>query len=491
MARTTTRRRGPGNPGRSRLQAVRDPAPADGAPRAVTLNPADFVVRRKPGEDGFTDDDFWEARPELAAVRTYARSMTVSPWAMFGAVLLRVLDRVPPDYVLPKITGSYGSLNLYVALVAPSGVGKNTAWDAAEDAYVFGEDPDGDHDPWPLGTGEGLIKTFVKRAQADDIDPDTAKPAIPGSVIRIRKSAIFTCLEVDEFAALITRRNATLPGTLRDGWNGAWLGKTNGEDERRLKVGRHTYRLGLVVGVQPERAASLLSEEEIKGGTAGRFLWLPAWDPGALDLEDLHASPEPATWVMPPWPADAPFRTGWHELPVCADAVREIRTARIARLRDPGSDDINGHALLARLKVAAALGLLAERVGVTNEDWLLASYVMSVSDRTRDGILTILREAAAEKNRAQGRAEGERALIAQRVQDEDAVRRVCKTLMRRAEKARDADDGPWLNRKALSDAVAGRNKGDFPHALGLLVDSGQLERRDGLEGRRGEWFRAV
>jgi hypothetical protein len=38
----------------------------------------------------------------------------------------------------------------------------------------------------------------------------------------------------------------------------------------------HTYRLCLAVGVQPDHAKSLLSQEAISGGTAGRFLWTPA-----------------------------------------------------------------------------------------------------------------------------------------------------------------------------------------------------------------------
>jgi hypothetical protein len=77
-------------------------------------------------EDLDPDSVFWEARPELAAIRQYARAAMASPWAVLGCTLARVALSVPPVVVLPPVgndSSAVASLNLFVGLVAPSGVG--------------------------------------------------------------------------------------------------------------------------------------------------------------------------------------------------------------------------------------------------------------------------------------------------------------------------------------------------------------------------------
>ncbi len=70
---------------------------------------------------------FWQERPVLEHLLTFARARMVSPWALLGVSLVRILAVVPPHVVLPALIGSHASLNTYVALVGPSGGGKGAA----------------------------------------------------------------------------------------------------------------------------------------------------------------------------------------------------------------------------------------------------------------------------------------------------------------------------------------------------------------------------
>jgi hypothetical protein len=75
--------------------------------------------------------------------------------------------------------------------------------------------------------------------------------------------------------------------------------------------------------------------------------------------------------------------SGHHVLDV-PDIVRETVDAhRLAQLQQTGDDRLNGHSLLYRLNVTAALAPLDSRTRVTDEDWTLAGVMMAVSTHTR------------------------------------------------------------------------------------------------------------
>ena len=65
--------------------------------------------------------EFWDARPALAHVRAAAWSRNRSPDAVLGSVLARVALLVPPSVRLPAIVGAIATVDVIVALVAPSG----------------------------------------------------------------------------------------------------------------------------------------------------------------------------------------------------------------------------------------------------------------------------------------------------------------------------------------------------------------------------------
>lgn len=76
-------------------------------------------------DDEIDEEKFWNAYPQLAECRAYARSVRVAPWAMLGAALAHAAAATPPHVVLPGIVGDYASVNLYVNLPGRSGAIKS------------------------------------------------------------------------------------------------------------------------------------------------------------------------------------------------------------------------------------------------------------------------------------------------------------------------------------------------------------------------------
>lgn len=390
--------------------------------------------------------EFWSSRPELSTIHQYARARRVGPWAVLGGVLARVVASTPPSLVLPPLIGGYGSLNLFVAIVARSGGGKGTSQATASDVFqpMGGE-------PFPdisIGSGEGIVHAYVHREQIE-------KGQAP-EVIQHNHSVLFSVPEVDTFSAIAKRQGSTLAAEIRKVYSGEALGFQNADVTRRLHVGAHAYRAALVLGTQPARAVSLLDDAD--GGTPQRFLWLPALDPQAPDVPP--ELPEPIRWRPP----SVEIVNGWRVVEVCDTAVRLIDDNRTATLRGEG-DVLDGHALFTRLKVAAALGLLDGRGSVNDSDWHLAGVIMGRSDATRTAIRDHLAEQARRSNseRARARAEGE--LVAEQVVSNDRMSRAIKSIGQWLEKAPDGLTRSEIRKKARS-AV----RGYIDPALAQLLD---------------------
>ena len=396
----------------------------------------------RPVDDSSTDDDFWTARPVLTHIRDYARAKRVSPWALLGVTCARVVTAIPPRVVLPALVGSVASLNLYVAVVGASGLGKGTAESAARDALDTGH-----LEVFTLGSGEGIAHLYAHRDK--------------GSVVRDRDAVLFTAPEVDNLTALGDRRGATLLPQLRMAWSGERLGFAYADPKKALPIEAHTYRLTLVLGVQPGRAGPLL--EDTDAGTPQRFVWLPGNDP------DTPVSPPPCpeqlAWHQPSkWPRD---RSGRYVLAVPDVAVAEIDAARVARLRGE-SDALDGHALLARLKLAAALAVLDGRDHVDESDWDLAGTVMAVSDRTRAAVVRHLAGKQEATNRARGEAEADRAVVVSGRVEAGAVARVAQQIIKHL---LEHGDTTWSVERRR---VAMRDRGYFEDAVEALDAAGAV-----------------
>lgn len=347
---------------------------------------------------------FWLTRPSLERVRQWGLARMCSPWALLGAVMARALATVPPWVRLPPVIGGPGSLNFFVALVGPSGTGKGAADSLAaevlpEDVYIG-----------QAGSGEGLAHQY---AHIDKRSGDT---------VIDRHSVLFSVPEIDTLNALGGRTGSTIMSKLREAFSGEELGFGYADSTKRIRLGRHGYRLTMVVGVQPSRAGVLLGDSG--GGTPQRFIWLPSTDPDiSLDRPEQPKPiwvPEPSSWVR--WSAS-------QYIQIPDEVAHTIRANHVARQRGEG-DALDGHALFTREKVAYALAILDGRDFMNDDDWFLSGIVMDKSNETRNSIEKELHKEFVRENQEKGRAQGEARVASEQVFNQKKLDGVRNTILR-------------------------------------------------------------
>ncbi|RFZ35143.1 hypothetical protein DAVIS_04693 [Mycobacterium marinum] len=380
---------------------------------------------------------FWKSSPQLADLRQFAQARLVGPWAMLGATLARVVAAIPPHVVLPPTVGSYASLNLFVALVGKSGESKSASMLASADWLTV----EPDFHAMKPGSGEGLAKCFAYK---------TKLPNGGGwSQVGKQWSVLAQLPEVDTLTATGSRGGATIMSSLREGWSGERLGQDYAGEDKQVVLSPHRYRLCLVVGVQPLRAAPLFDDAD--GGTPQRFVWFTAIDDDMPDVEPSEPPKldlgrwEPHTKTFP-LSIDATRNGQLHEridpadfhiLGVPGSVSDEIKATQRA-IRKGNVDPLDGHRLLVQLKIAAALMALEGRKrDITEHDWRRAATVMEMSDHTRKNVAEELTRRKSEMNASRGRFEGERADIADQIKTSRAVERVADKIANYLEKQGD------------------------------------------------------
>ena len=153
---------------------------------------------------------------------------------------------------------------------------------------------------------------------------------------------------------------------------------------KSLVIPAHSYRLCMVVGIQPGRAGALLDATD--AGVPQRFLWLPVLDPDMPDVKPAEPAPLDLMDIAKYWPEiGKPPRI--LELPTSAAALLD-RNRVLRNRRAKGADAaLDGHLALCRTKVAIGLMLLhGETKDPTELHWDLAGVVMDVSQETRDSV---------------------------------------------------------------------------------------------------------
>lgn len=351
-----------------------------------------------PSPDGTPDDQptpatLFAATPTLEHIRSAARARMVSPWALLGAVLARIVAEVRPCVALPATVGSRASLNMYVGLVGPSGAAKTSAVAVADDLLMIGN---------PVakvqgaGSGEGLLASYLRK----NPDPDGAE------LYDLRENP-HVCIVIDEIGfigSIQGRSGSTLAPILRAGWSGSALETINADPTRRRIVPKMRYRLTAIAGIQPLAADVLFDDADT--GTPQRWLWLPALDPDMPD--EAPEWPGPLAW-------SAPSLIGWQHHGLVNIRLPEhvtdaIRAAHRARHRDPNADHLDGHLTLTRLKVAAALAILHGSYEVDDPTWELAGQVMDVSIAVRGQCQQAMGREATRRAEARGALEHARDL---------------------------------------------------------------------------------
>ena len=320
-------------------------------------------------------DELWTARPLFRHIRSAAYARTVSAPALLAAVLVRAIAHTPPELVLPPIIGAEASLNMFVLCVAPSGLGKSVGHAYAGDLLDVTAAPE--LVERPLGSGEGLTEVFFDWVVEDDGSGKKVKVRR-----QVRRNALFFADEGTVLSELAARSGSTLMSQLRLAWSGQLLGQTNAAAERRRILDPHSYRLCLMMGIQPGNAAGLLADEA--SGTPQRFLWVSALDETVPDLERLPKWPGRLPWAVPKLP-DGP-------VDVDRRIVTELRRKHVERHHGAPVAALDSHAGLVRLKVAAGFALLDRRHAVTVDDWGLAGTVMRYSDAVRTATVAAVRQ---------------------------------------------------------------------------------------------------
>ncbi|WFN93871.1 bifunctional DNA primase/polymerase [Gordonia sihwensis] len=410
-----------------------------------------------PPPAGGLDDAFWDSRPSLARIRDAAYGRMVAPAAVLGAVLARAICAVPYTVHLPPLVGGRASLNPFVAMVGESGTGKGASSATADDLVPLGPlIPSVE-----LGSGEGLAHQFCRPAKESEMNYDEVDAR---GMYWKRRSVLFNASEVDSMAALGTRNAATLDSKIRSAWSGEELGFAYAATDKALTTGSHTYRLGLIVGVQPERAGALL--DNAAGGTPQRFVWVSVTDP-RISRDRFNPAPIGPLKLPTDWP-DEPYA-----MPVPDVAIDMVLDAHVARQRGDG-DALDGHALLCRLKVMAALCVIDGRMEPTDEDWELSGVVMAHSDAVRASVVETLktadREAAAEK----GERSGVEREAAARSEYDTRLDRVCGVILRAV--GRLAEAGKPATEGSINRLIAGRDRSMKTDALEALILHGALVR---------------
>lgn len=400
-------------------------------------------------------EEFWQDRKVLSHIHQFARARRRSPWAVLGVCLVRASCMIPPAVALPPHVGGRASLNLFLAVTGPSGAGKGTSEAAARDAIRF-EWHDGRpaHIPeFPIGSGEGIARTFMPPPAGKDGEPEREQIIY----------AIFCAPEVDTAAGLFSRSGSTLESELRKVFSGEQLGFTNAQNHTRTFVEAHSYRCGQIVGVQPGRAGALLDGAD--GGTPQRFVWMPVLDPNMPD--ERPEQPKQLTVRQPRFCGDL-------ELPqVARDAIDNHQLA----MHRGEVDALDGHRLLVRAKVSAALMVLDGRdaaAAISDEDWHLAETVMEVSDRTRSWVQCERAAAARRSNHGRALASADRDEIISERKLHRAKQAVLRWLARTGE----------IPARELRPRLKADIRDNFDAAIAELADEGQILVTDVPNGKR-------
>lgn len=379
-------------------------------------------------------EEFWAARPILRHIRQAAHSRIRCADAVFLFALARALTLIPPTVMLPPIAGGKASLNFIGAVVSRSGGGKSSAGAVARELIpIDRKDIVADVPP---GSGEGLAELFLEMVSEEGPDGKNRQ------VKRQTKTGAYVYL--DEGHALNEmgkRTGSTLLSQLRTAWSGETLGQSNATKETFRVIKDHKYRLALMVGFQLQYAAELLADNE--AGTPQRFVYVNATDPTIPDRR-------------PDWPGEITLNiplvipTGTI-MEFDADIAAEIEQRALLTSRGTEIPDaLDAHRDLVRMKVAAALAILDNRLNVTVQDWHLAGMVMRTSSAVRAWCFEYADHQLAqkEKTRTDAAARREAAL------DDDATRRAlisgAKSIARRVHNLGGEVDRGTVTRAASS-----------------------------------------
>lgn len=422
---------------------------------------------------GLLPEQFWQARDAFGRIRQAAHSQACSGDVLFWTCMCRLSAMISHQYRAVTGIGGRASLNLFAAVVGVSGAGKSTG---ASLARTLMPAPFEDFlDGLPVGTGEGIAEAFMgvveeETGELHEKGPNRGEPVMARVRKQVRHNIFFYVDEGQTIAQLASRPGSTLSETIRRAAIGEALGQTNASEDRRRFIAPGSYSLGMLTGFQPSTAVPLLADAST--GTPQRFFWAPAVDPAIPDAP--VAWPKPFTFERhlvskrPDGPVDVTFPERIR---------RELWAERVKRNRgEIEVAELDGHAGLMKVKLAALFAVLDNRLDASEEDWALAELVWASSCALRDSLVDRARREsdALRQFEADARIEIEVRAHEAKAEVDLAIERVAMAIRRSA-----AQVG-GVSRGAARKALASRDRKYFEQALVLAISRGWVfEERDG------------
>ncbi|MGV9858525.1 hypothetical protein ACWDTD_07715 [Gordonia sp. NPDC003425] len=196
--------------------------------------------------------DLFCSSSQLAHVAAFADARRVGRWAALNGVLMRVVLALPHNVVLPAIIGGEVSINTFLALIGVSGGGKGSADKVAAEVFRLCvgdfDHPLPRHPILPLGTGEGINRTYAKFGT----DPVTGRYRPDFH----ERAGLFGVRDIATLSALTGRTGTTLVPELLKASMGEELGFANADKERRVILPMDSYRSASPLAFSPTTARS-------------------------------------------------------------------------------------------------------------------------------------------------------------------------------------------------------------------------------------------
>jgi len=463
------------------LAAVRQHCRPPAAPRDIPPADDEYWPTEAPDEQpededatstarpGLIPDTFWNARPVFQHIRQAAHSQGCSGDTVLYSTLARLSGMI--SHHIRAVTGIGGraSLNVYAAMVGTSGAGKSISAGCVRDLMHPADDDF--RDGLPIGSGEGIAETFMGAVEEPTGEihakgPYKGDPVMAKVRKQVRHNAFFYVDEGQTMAKLGERSGSILGETLRRAAIGEALGQTNASEERTRYIAPGSYSLGLLAGFQPSIATILLADAHT--GTPQRFFWGWADDPTIPDVPPAWPGPiEPHPGrIRPDGPIDIDFPVSIKQM---------LWRERVARGRgELEVAELDGHANLMKVKLAALFALLDGRMAASEDDWDLAGIVWTASCAVRDSLVRRAeREAAlAKQQQTDAKVELElRSHVAKKGADL-ALERVARLVHRHAAQVGGVTYGGLKKALASRDRVIAEKAVDLAVARGWVFEEG-------------------
>lgn len=403
--------------------------------------------------------EFYEAREAHRRIRQAAHAINRSADVAFAGVLARMASLMPPDRPADTGIGSPASMNIFVALVGPSGSGKSSSKRVPR--FLVPVPPGADVAEYlPLGTGEGIAEAYMGEVEITEGGEGRGKGKTKTVREQVRGNALFYADEGERLIKTMFGRSGTTIGeTLRTAWTGDTIGQFNGQKINTRVIDEGTYSMGMIIGFQPETAVPLF--DDAAAGTPQRFLWFSTLDTTLPDF--------PPDW---PKPLDLPLLAdrlrGTH---ITFDEAirRELRIDDRARVTgEVVPPPLDSHRPLTLVKVAVLLAILDGRAHVSTEDWDLAKVVWTTSSRVRDALVQKAAAQRAQEEEQRTKQHVDRTLRAHKAvtTSERGVERVARRV---ANRVHDADG---MTFGAVRKDLASRDRDFLAEALDLAETYG-------------------